>query len=212
MSRAITDCGCDETFGHRSGCSTLVALTWPDGTAKIAPVQGYSPGIPWSLHLEAYDAYEKKCSSQAALIDLDRRGCRGGFSTGELDDFIPGWRDRVGEIAHLRKRVAELEAIERIVNSPEIDDFAKGVVLEAAHQRGRWGSNHDEGKAPLDWFWLIGYLAQKAATAATAGDQDKALHHTISTAAALANWHLALAGVDNSMRPGIAVPTVGIGA
>lgn len=77
---------------------------------KIAPVQGYAPGIPWSLHLEAYDAYSKKWSPQPAMIDLEGRNCRGGFSTGELDQFIPGWRDRVSEIGKLRARVAELEA------------------------------------------------------------------------------------------------------
>jgi hypothetical protein len=109
----ITDCGCpyDDRLrqGHRDRCPTLVALTWPDGTPKVAPVQGYAPGIPWSLQLEAYSAYEKKWGSQAALIDLDRRGCRGGFGTKELDDLVPGWRDRVSEIAALRGRVAVLE-------------------------------------------------------------------------------------------------------
>lgn len=73
-----------------------------NGKPKIAPVQGYVQGIPWSLHLEAYDAYCKKWSRQEALIDLEGRGCRGGFSTGELDSFIPGWRDRVSEITALR--------------------------------------------------------------------------------------------------------------
>ena len=76
------------------------------------------------------------------------------------------------------------------------------LPIEAAHQRQRWGSEHDGGKQPLDWFWLIGYLAQKAATAQMGGDLEKAKHHTISTAAALANWHAAIAGHDNTMRPG----------
>lgn len=92
---------------------------------------------------------------------------------------------------------------EQIINTPETADFMKGVPIEAAHQRERWGVEHDAGKAPLDWFWLIGYLAQKAATSAIAGDTEKALHHTISTAAALANWHAALSGKDNQMRPGL---------
>lgn len=208
----ITDCGCPEERGHRDSCPTLTALTWPDGTAKIAPVQGFKAGIPWSLHLEAYDAYCAKWSTQAALIDLDRRGCRGGFGTEELDGFIPGWRERVGEIAALRQRVAELEQLERLINTPEIDDFAKGVALEAPHQRARWGTDHDGGKTPFDWFWLVGYLAQKAAAAAVAGDVDKAKHHTISTAAALANWHLALTGADTRMRPGIAPPAQQVAA
>lgn len=76
---------------------------------KMAPVQGYTPGIPWAMHLEAYDAYSKKWAPQPALIDLEGRGCRGGFSTGELDDFIPGWRERLSERTALKRRVAELE-------------------------------------------------------------------------------------------------------
>ena len=97
-------------------------------------------------------------------------------------------------------RVAELEAL---INSPEIEDFIHGIELEAAHQVDRWGHNQDAGKTPFDWFWLIGYLAQKAADAALSGDVGKAKHHTISTAAALANWHRALSGGDARMRPGI---------
>jgi hypothetical protein len=102
--------------------------------------------------------------------------------------------------------VAEIERLNGLLNSPEIEDFVKGVMLEAPHQRERWGTEHDAGKAPLDWFWLIGYLAQKAATAQIAGDLVKAKHHTISTAAALANWHAAIIGADTSMRPGIMPP------
>lgn len=92
------------------------------------------------------------------------------------------------------------------LNTPQLANFSEAVISEAAHQRERWGSEHDAGKGPLDWFWLIGFLAQKAAFAAIAGDVEKALHHTISTAAALANWHAALAGDDNRMRPGIETP------
>jgi len=100
----------------------------------------------------------------------------------------------------------EIKRLNGLLNTPEVADFARGVMLEAPHQRERWGSDHDVGKTSLDWFWLIGYLAQKAAFAATAGDTDKALHHTISTAAALANWHAAISGADTSMRPGITPP------
>lgn len=70
--------------------------------AKRAPVQGFSAGIPWSMHLRAYDAYCKEYGKQEALIDLDGRNCRGGFSVGELDEFIPGWREELSEIAELR--------------------------------------------------------------------------------------------------------------
>lgn len=46
-------------------------------------------------------------------------------------------------------------------------------------------------------------LGGKALAAAKAGDRDKALHHTISSAAALANWHAALSGASTTMRPGV---------
>lgn len=77
---------------------------------KMAPVQGFVGGIPWSLHLEAYNAYCKKWSPQPALIDLEGRNCRGGFGTGELDEFIPGWRDKVSEIGILKAELAGLRA------------------------------------------------------------------------------------------------------
>ncbi len=76
----------------------------PKQSEKIAPVQGYVQGIPWSLHLEAYDAYCKKYGRQDALIDLEGHNCRGGFGVEELDVFIPGWRDRVSEIGKLTHR------------------------------------------------------------------------------------------------------------
>jgi hypothetical protein len=103
----------------------------------------------------------------------------------------------------LVRLAAENARLLALLNTPEVEDFSKAVPLEAAHQRERWGVDHDVGKTPFDWFWLVGYLAQKAASAAVAGDTEKAKHHTISTAAALANWHLALSGTDNRMRPGI---------
>jgi len=103
---------------------------------------------------------------------------------------------------------AEVKRLSGMINTPEIVDFIGGVHLEAVHQRQRWAAEVDAGKAPLDWFWLIGYLAQKAATAQIAGDTDKALHHTISTAAALANWHAAISGANTDMRPGIEPPAL----
>lgn len=92
--------------------------------------------------------------------------------------------------------------LRKALNTPEIRDFAKGVISEAQHQRERWGSDHDAGKQPEDWFWLLGYLGGKCLAAQKAGDHEKALHHTISTAAVLANWHASMLG-KTTMRPGI---------
>ncbi|HEY0955826.1 MAG TPA: hypothetical protein VGE36_13760 [Roseateles sp.] len=81
-----------------------------DQTEKRAPVQGYPGGIPWAIHLEAYAVYCQRWGAQPAMIDLEGRNCRGGFSTGELDDFIPGWRDRVSEFGLLKAEVLALRA------------------------------------------------------------------------------------------------------
>ncbi|MFC5505137.1 hypothetical protein [Bosea massiliensis] len=107
------------------------------------------------------------------------------------------------ESARLEAANARIAELELLINSPETDDWLTGARLEAAHQVERYGAEHDAGKTAWDWFWLIGYLAQKAAAAQTAGDSSKAKHHTISTAAALLNWHRHLGGIDQRMRPGI---------
>lgn len=101
------------------------------------------------------------------------------------------------------QRNAELEAL---LDTPHTSDWFEGVNLEAGHQIKRWGSEHDAGKGPADWFWLIGYLAQKAMGAQMLGDTEKAKHHTISTGAALLNWFRAITGDTNAMRPGIQPP------
>lgn len=106
-------------------------------------------------------------------------------------------------VQQARDTVNGLLRMKAIVNAPEIADFAAGVLLEAAHQRNRFGTSTDPGKAAEDWFWLVGYLAGKVLRALAAKDTDKAMHHCISTAAVMANWHAAIAGHDNSVRPGI---------
>jgi hypothetical protein len=108
-----------------------------------------------------------------------------------------------------------------LLNSPENEKFMKGVRLEIAHQVQRWGTAHDRAKRPADWFWLIGYLAGKAlhhhqeatrlAGLSAPGQRDldmlahhreKAMHHTISTGAALGNWHVAIKIGRSDMQPG----------
>jgi hypothetical protein len=91
---------------------------------KMAPVQGYPGGIPWAIHLEAYEVYCKRYGKQEALIDLEGKGCRGGFGTGELDMFIPGWRDRVAEFGKMKARIAELESARPL-------QFNKAIELAA---------------------------------------------------------------------------------
>lgn len=101
-----------------------------------------------------------------------------------------------------KDQTAEIERLHQIIDTPQKNDFLRAVSTEAEHQRRRWGAEHDAGKTPADWFWLVGHLAGKALHAHAAGDTAKAEHHVITTAAALANWHLAMFG-KTDMRPGI---------
>ncbi len=102
------------------------------------------------------------------------------------------------------QRPAEVEAarLKALINTPEIEQFLRAVHIEAVHQVERWGTAHDRAKRPADWLWLVGYLAGKALQASTSDNRDKALHHCISTAAALYNWHCAIKGVDVRTCPG----------
>lgn len=111
-------------------------------------------------------------------------------------------QERKEAAAHLLAQQEQIAGLEAKLSTPEVHDFLAGVAQESAHQRERWGSEHDTGKAPEDWFWLLGWLAGKAVHAAHNGDVDKAKHHCISSAAVLANWHMALLG-KSDMRPGI---------
>ena len=104
----------------------------------------------------------------------------------------------------LEELQAEIRRLNAIINTPQSGDFLRAVSIEAEHQRQRWGSAHDAGKTNPDWNALIAYLLGKALTAMAIGDRDKSEHHVITAAAVLKNWHAAVTGQDNAMRPGYA--------
>jgi hypothetical protein len=110
------------------------------------------------------------------------------------------YMQRANELDEAKREVARLSAL---INNPHTENFLEAVRCEAAHQRERWGAEHDAGKADSDWFWLIGYVAGKALH-----KPQKQLHHIITTAAVCLNWHMART-VGNIMRPGIAEPSEG---
>jgi hypothetical protein len=118
--------------------------------------------------------------------------------------------ERTWGLADVLALEAENARLRGLIGAPELADFTTGVVLEAAHQRLRWGSEHDAGKTAADWFWLLGYLAGKALASAMSGDTDKLLHHCISSGAVLANWHAQASGRNPAMRPGIDTPEVDV--
>lgn len=150
-----------------------------------------------------YAELRKRLSEESMRLSgrsLDR-GCSDSGIAANLADAASD------AIASLEQRIAEALAentrLHALINTPETENWMAGVPIEAAHQIDRWGAEHDAGKTAWDWFWLIGYLSQKAASSALAGDLYKAKHHTISTGAALLNWHRHLTGETTAMRPGI---------
>lgn len=151
-------------------------------------------------------------SGRCPVCDRDREGClrlqvypwaRPIDITGDVD---PGSSlclyivDCEANAVDWRSRALALEAK---LNTPHIEEFTESVRIEAVHQVERWGVDHDAGKERPDWVTLLVYLLGKAVKAHFERDQPKLLHHIITAAAALLNWHAAETGVDNRMRPGI---------
>lgn len=97
---------------------------------------------------------------------------------------------------------AEVVRLRTLINTPHTKDWVEATKIEAAHQIERWGVEHDQGKAPLDWYWLLAYLAGKAVAAFMAGDRKKGMHHIISSSAVLLNWHRRETGDDSTFQPG----------
>lgn len=109
---------------------------------------------------------------------------------------------------HISAREIVEFVYEKLLNVPEFVSFSDAVVLEAEHQRQRWGTADDAGKSDLDWFWLLGHLGGKAVhnpDTTPADVLEKRLHRIVATAAVCANWHAQVLGKSN-MRPGIEGP------
>lgn len=88
--------------------------------------------------------------------------------------------------AELDRTKAELKRLKDLVWTPHTEEFLEAVQIEAAHQRDRWGPKHDQVKTEEDWYWLMGWLVGKAVRPE---NQEKRLHHIVTTAAACLNWH-----------------------
>lgn len=95
-----------------------------DADKRIAPVQGYMPGIPWAMHLRAYDTYCALGHRQQALIQGD---CRGGFDMKELDMLIPGWREELSELHQLLAEVDRLRNAAPVPHDAVVPDVAKDL-------------------------------------------------------------------------------------
>lgn len=132
----------------------------------------------------------------------DEKRCSAGLRNGLLLAQVEELQNKLNAVE------AERDQLKALLNTPEVDDFDKALPLEAGHQVTLWGSKHDAGKTPAEWFWLVGYLAGKALAAHISGDKFKAKHHCISTAAVLRNWHSHIRSGEIAMRPGLPAENV----
>jgi hypothetical protein len=92
---------------------------------------------------------------------------------------------------------AERDRLAGLINTPHVGEFFEAVRIEAAHQRERWGYEHDAAKHTEDWIALFVYLLGKAATAYWAGNHAKLVHHVVTVAAVASNWHGHITGADH---------------
>lgn len=119
----------------------------------------------------------------AAAVD------RVGALRGLVLAALPAGVEARAALCALAERAWRADQLEALIGAPEVADFARGVELEAAHQVERWGAEHDDAKTPGDWHSLVHWLTYKASLAMVTGDPERAAHHVIAAAAALANWH-----------------------
>lgn len=82
--------------------------------------------IPWSIAELAYSVYSGKYGRDQSL---ERLASRGGFGPGEMDTFVPDWRERCDEIASLRAQLAAAAEREQALREcvAWADDYGYGV-------------------------------------------------------------------------------------
>lgn len=125
-----------------------------------------------------------------------------GVHFGDKHPTEPGqywWRkhlrshiDRLNKLNTVEVREGESQEelrLRALINHPEIDNFLKGVQLEAAHQTERWGLENEEQKAPHHFVMVVMKIAGKMCVDVWDRDFDKFKHHCIALAAEMFNIH-----------------------
>jgi hypothetical protein len=138
-------------------------------TERRAPVQGFSQGIPWSIHARARDAYSAKYGASQSAEGIAEHG---GFATGELDVFAPGWREEVSEIARLR---AQLDAETGLRQATE------KALGDTAAERDAAEHNDDKGETPMKKVTLMAVEPDVRFSLAVFLEGKKYLYCTLAT-------------------------------
>lgn len=146
----------------------VVRAAQADADATIAALRGDVQRLQaaWdSAHLQALENGQK-CHAAEAERD-------------EAQADRVSWQ---GVAESRGERIAELEAL---INNPHVDEFFEAVRIEQAHQRQRWGDDHDASKRVNDWAAVVVYLAGKMVKSSWEGDDFKVHHHMVTIAAVM---------------------------
>jgi hypothetical protein len=85
----------------------LAAATQQQREFPVMLPRGSRRMIPWAIGVEAWQEYAKKHGTSQSV---ERIAERGGFGEGEMDEFVPTWRERTDTIRTLESRLAAAEA------------------------------------------------------------------------------------------------------
>lgn len=81
--------------------------------------QPHPTQIPWSVADRAYSVYRAKYGSEQSL---ERLAERGGFGPGEMDIFLPGWREEVSEINRLKGLLKSAMVFAKVVEDLQAEN------------------------------------------------------------------------------------------
>ncbi|MBQ1761965.1 MAG: hypothetical protein IIZ92_03575 [Aquincola sp.] len=176
------------------------------------PIPGASVAAPTAVQpvadipaMPPYTPEQRAAACAVACEGLSDHALFGGWTAAGMSRYTQSLESKLAAQAPALVPLTDADRQDaeayRRINTPEVADFLAGVHNEALHQRERWGAEGDAGKTDADWYWLVGYLAGKAIR--PDATPEKQLHHIITTAAALLNWHAARIGAYAAMRPGI---------
>lgn len=113
------------------------------------------------LNRELHDPFDGAIPTLKMYINAWMREIGGYINrkSHQIDGFVLRTRDALAE-ARQEGRKEALDAYQKSLDVPVLEDFLKGAVIEAQHQRKRHGDQHDTSKTPEQWYWVGPALCQ----------------------------------------------------
>jgi len=161
MTTCTKQATCEHKYGASYGCPACVSRVrreYPEFPLQVTRDQRTKPGptsVPWAVAERAWAAYSQQYSRDQSV---ERLAERGGFSWGEMDMYLPGWREATDAWKQLESALSEARAsleckkTEVLVLEGERDRQAADLqkLIEVAHRYG-W-NGVENAKALWDFF------------------------------------------------------------